>query len=79
MRQLKAGRSVRFDALAPQHYNVVTFPEYNARPDRKAAGRHAETQHPDYPETYWRNQRGPYAYRAVLHRSLKFVSAGAGL
>jgi hypothetical protein len=32
--QARYNRSVRFDALAPQHYKVVTsFPGYNALPD----------------------------------------------
>jgi hypothetical protein len=65
--QARAGRRVRFDALAPQHYKVVTFfrLQFPPRPDRKAASRHGETQHPNYLETYWRNQRGPYSRRAI--------------
>jgi hypothetical protein len=49
--QLKAGRNVRFNALAPQHYKVATssWLQCPPRPDRKATSRHGETQHPGLP------------------------------
>ena len=75
-----AERQMRcFSATALQSGNLFPGLQCPPRPDRKATSRHGETQHPDYTKTYWRNQRGPYAYRAVLHRPLKSLPAGAGL